>query len=167
MTLIEEETLVRPDEALQEETVFLKDLIGQAKHLHARSIISIQRQDESSTVATVTLPEAVVDILFRVAENLSKGRTIALMAFNSRLSTHQAARFLGVSRPYLVKLLESGEIGYTKVGTHRRIKFEDLTQFKETRDAKRRAALDEMTRTLQEEGVDYMGEDFSIEDTKK
>jgi excisionase family DNA binding protein len=167
MTLIEEETLVRPDETLQEETGFLKDIIGQARHLHAHSIISIQRQEKPSAVATVTLPEAVVDILFRVAENLSKGRTVALMAFNSRLSTHQAARFLGVSRPHLIKLLESGEIGYTKVGTHRRIKFEDLAQFKENRDTKRRAALDGMTQKLQEEGVDYMGEDFSIDDTKR
>jgi excisionase family DNA binding protein len=167
MTLIEEETLVRPDETLQAETSFLKDVIGQARHFHAQSIISVQRPEKPSAVATVTLPEAIVDLLFRVAENLSKGRTVALMAFNSRLSTHQAARFLGMSRPHLIKLLEKGEIDYTKVGTHRRIKFEDLVKFKESRDAKRRAALDDMTRTLQEEGVDYMGENFSVDDTKK
>jgi len=166
MTLVEEETLVRPDEELKEETGVLKDLIGQAKNLHAQSIISIQRQHKASAVATVTLPEAIVDILFHVAENLSKGRAVALVAFDSQLSTQQAARFLGVSRPHLVKLLERGEIDYTKVGAHRRIKFEDVVRFKENRDAKRRAALEEMTRKLQEEGVDYMGEDFSVEDTK-
>ena len=57
------------------------------------------------------------------------------------MTTQQAADFLNVSRPYLIKLLEQGEIPYIKVGSHRRIPFPDLMKYKEQRDMKRSQLL--------------------------
>ncbi len=37
---------------------------------------------------------------------------------------------LGCSRPHIVKLLESGKIKFTKVGKHRRIRYEDIVIYK-------------------------------------
>jgi excisionase family DNA binding protein len=68
------------------------------------------------------------------------------------MTTQQAADFLNVSRPYLIKLLEQGEIPYIKVGSHRRIRFEDLMEYKQQRNSKRREGLKELTEFLQDEG---------------
>lgn len=57
------------------------------------------------------------------------------------MTTQQAADFLNVSRPYLIKLLEQGEIPYIKVGSHQRIPFTDLMKYKEQRDMKRSQLL--------------------------
>jgi excisionase family DNA binding protein len=65
----------------------------------------------------------------------------------------EAADILHVSRPFLVKLLEEGQIPYFRTGTHRRIHFQDVMAYKVRRDAERREALDELTRLGQEMGL--------------
>ncbi len=65
----------------------------------------------------------------------------------------EAAELLNVSRPFLVKLLEQGAMPYTMVGTHRRIRFEDLTAYKEQRDNQRRESLKRLTQLSEEMGL--------------
>ncbi len=67
----------------------------------------------------------------------------------------QAAGLLGVSRPYLVRLLEEGKIPFRKVGTHRRVRAVDAMQFKAKRRGETRQLLDELTRGAQELGMGY------------
>lgn len=55
-----------------------------------------------------------------------------------------------MSCPYLVKLLEQGDIPFTEVGTHRRIRFSDLLDYKRQRDTQRRSSLAELTQLSQE-----------------
>ena len=62
----------------------------------------------------------------------------------------QAADFLNVSRPYLIGLLEAGEIPYCMAGAHRRIRFEDLREYRRRDDLKRRQAADELTQLSEE-----------------
>lgn len=75
------------------------------------------------------------------------------MPESSELTTQQAAEFLNVSRPYLVKLVESGEIPFRLVGTHHRIRFRDLEEYKNRDDLKRRQAADELTQLTQDLGL--------------
>ena len=70
------------------------------------------------------------------------------------LTTQQAADMLNVSRPFLVKLLEEGKMPFTKTGTHRRVLFTDLMEYKQRRNAKRRETLAVITQLGQEMG-DY------------
>lgn len=102
----------------------------------------------------VELPETVLRLLRRMIPHLMRGDALSLVPVHAELTTQQAADILNVSRPFLIGLLEQGEIPYTKTGKHRRIKFRDLMRYKEIRDANRHEALDRLTRLSQEFGLD-------------
>jgi excisionase family DNA binding protein len=93
----------------------------------------------------VPLPEEVYRILVNVVEALREGKVITVVPQTQRLTTQEAADFLGVSRPTLVKLLDQGKIPYEQPGRHRRILFTDMLRYAEQRRAERTAALDRMT----------------------
>ena len=100
----------------------------------------------------VDLPETVYNILKDVVRYMAAGRAITLVPQKEQLTTQLAADMLGFSRPHLIKLLESGEIPYMKVGQHRRLMLKDVLAFQRRRDKARRAALDELAREAYEDG---------------
>ena len=57
------------------------------------------------------------------------------------MTKQQAADLFNVSRPYLVKLLENGEIPFARTGRPRRIRVADLFEFNEMGKAGRSDAL--------------------------
>ena len=104
----------------------------------------------------VQLPRKVAKLLIDVLEPLSKGEDVKVVtSSNEELTTQGAANYLHVSRPYLIGLLDRGEIPHRKVGKHRRIPFEDLKKYKEGTDEKRMETLAELTRQAQELGMGY------------
>ncbi len=108
------------------------------------------------------LPEEIYRVLVKVVEALREGKAITVVPQTQRLTTQEAADFLGVSRPTLVKLLEEGKIPYDQPGRHRRILFSELLRYVEQRRQERRAALDKMTEDASEAGL-YSGrrEDYA------
>ena len=62
----------------------------------------------------------------------------------------EAADLLGVSRPTVVKLLESGEIPFEQPGRHRRVRLADVLAYRERASVERRAALDQMVEIADE-----------------
>jgi excisionase family DNA binding protein len=84
---------------------------------------------------------------------MRRKEVVFLMHENETFTTQAAANFLGVSRQYLVRLLESGALPFHLAGTHRRVFFRDLLQYRQQRSQKRRATLDAMTSDLVEAGV--------------
>jgi excisionase family DNA binding protein len=99
------------------------------------------------------LPEPIHTALRQIIPYLLRGDAVSLVPVQQQLTTQQAADFLNMSRPYLVKLLREGVIPYTMVGSHRRVYFRDLLAYKRNRDAERRKAIDEMTALAEELGV--------------
>jgi excisionase family DNA binding protein len=90
------------------------------------------------------IPEALRDLLLRGVSELRRGNRVSLLSFGRLLTTQQAAELLGMSRPFLVKLLERGDIPYEMVGTHRRIVLEDVLRYRRERSGRRRLALREL-----------------------
>lgn len=101
----------------------------------------------------IELPGTVVALLRQLVHDLAQDRAVSVVATGKELTTQEAADILNVSRPYLIKLLEQGEIPFAMVGTHRRILVSDLLAYKRRRDAARRQALVELTQLSQEWGL--------------
>lgn len=98
----------------------------------------------------LAISPAVVDLLLNLLGLISANQMITLVPTGSLLTTQKAADLLNISRPHLVKLLKENEISYVNVGTHRKIKFEDLMAYKDRRDKDQLKALDDIIEIGQE-----------------
>ena len=78
----------------------------------------------------IKIPLSALKLLGDVLKAMAEGKLISIVPLASELTTQAAAEMLGCSRPHIVKLLEEGKIPFTKVGKHRRIKFEDVVRYK-------------------------------------
>ncbi|MEZ5508162.1 MAG: excisionase family DNA-binding protein [Gammaproteobacteria bacterium] len=103
----------------------------------------------------LVLPEPALQILVNVLSEISKGNAISLIPHHQELSTQEAANLLNVSRPFLVGLLEKGDIPFRKVGAHRRVLLGDLLGYKESTDHQRVQALDDLAALSQEDEMGY------------
>lgn len=103
----------------------------------------------------MVLPGHVLQLLLDVLSEISKGNAISLIPYHQEVSTQEAANLLNVSRPYLVGLLEQGDIPFRKVGAHRRVLLEDVMNYKERIDRQRSQTLDELAALSQQEGMGY------------
>lgn len=77
----------------------------------------------------VPLPASAVAMFHAVLEAMANRTPISLIPHDAELSTQQAADFLNVSRPFLIRQLEGGVIAYRNVGAHRRVRFSDLVTY--------------------------------------
>ena len=110
-------------------------------------------QGELAGDDAMVVPREAAVLLAKVLGFLASGEGVNVMPDSAELTTQQAAEILNVSRPHLVKLLESGQIPFRLVGTHRRIKFRDLREYNSRNDLERRRAADELTQLTQELGL--------------
>jgi len=109
----------------------------------------------------IQFPEPLFHHLTQIVRAMLKGQSVSIVSENEVLTTQAAANYLGVSRPYLVKLLEAEEIPFRYVGSHRRVCMSDLRTYEKLRDGKRRKTLDALTKKVQEAGYydsDYAGD---------
>ncbi|PJE98241.1 DNA-binding protein [Streptomyces carminius] len=108
---------------------------------------------EGEEAGPLTLPREAVELLATMLAHLAAGRSVSIVPQNAELTTQQAADLLNVSRPFLIGLLQAGEIEYRKVGKHRRIPAASLLEYKRRDDERRRQAAEELTELGQEMGL--------------
>lgn len=104
---------------------------------------------------SVALPPTALRLIGQLLGAMSEGRPITLMPAKQEFSTVEAANFLNVSRPFVIKEIEQGRLPYRKVGSHRRVAFEDLVAYAREMRKRQDAALERIADNARELGLDY------------
>lgn len=115
--------------------------------------LRIQRDDESEEA--IAIPVSAFRLLGDILTEMAKGNAVTMIPVHAELTTQQAADLLNVSRPFLIEQLEKRRLPFRKVGSHRRILFQDLMAHKREIDRNRRKALEELAAQAQELGMGY------------
>lgn len=150
MTTLRNEQLIAPPESQAETELarnssrLLAACIGHGPTARLRVI------DDKETIE---VPVAALRMLVDILANMAAGNAVSLVPIHAELTTQQAADFLNVSRPYLIGVLDRGELAHHKVGTHRRIYFRDLREYKRVSHEKALQSLAAMTAEAQELGL--------------
>lgn len=101
----------------------------------------------------VQLPPPALVALAEVLDILAEGEGVTVLPARAELTTQQAANALNVSRPYLIGLLDAGQIEYRTVGRHRRIRAASLARYLDEDDRRRKAAADALASEAHELGM--------------
>ncbi|WP_414566380.1 MULTISPECIES: helix-turn-helix domain-containing protein [unclassified Anabaena] len=110
---------------------------------------------DEGTSKTIKIPASALHLLVDILTQMAKGNAVTLIPVKKELTTQESADILNVSRPYLVDLLESGKIPFRKVGTRRRVRYQDVIDYKNQIDAQRMQILKELAAQAQELNMEY------------
>jgi excisionase family DNA binding protein len=120
-------------------------------------LLSLAQSDhpclKGSDGTELPLPEPIYQLLVKVIQNMRSGRSMVIVPEDEAFTTQAAANFLGMSRQFFITLLESGEIAFHRVGSHRRVSFKDLRDYAAKRDAERGDRLGKLFRKVKEAGL--------------
>ena len=105
------------------------------------------------TQEKIKVPMSALKLLAQILKEIGKGNPVAIVPQAAEMTTTAAADILGCSRPHIIKLLNDGKIPFTKIGRHRRIKFEDVAEFKKQAKAEQKALLIELMKGDEEAGL--------------
>lgn len=142
---------VQPDESDISTAVEVLPHVKDYLSSHTDSVIRLVVADDPQEMLTV--PRGAVELLARILAHMAAGQGVSVVPAHAELTTQQAADLLNVSRPFLIGLLEAGEIDYRRVGKHRRIRARSLMDYMAHDDHQRREAADELTQLGQEMGL--------------
>jgi excisionase family DNA binding protein len=121
------------------------------------SLKSLSKKDtteiEIEETAKIIVPTMALQLLSRILKDLGEGRPVQIVPIAAEMTTQAAAEMLGCSRPHVVKLLEQGKIPFTKIGKHRRVRYEDVMKYRQAMKEAQRQLLKDMMRDDEEAGL--------------
>jgi excisionase family DNA binding protein len=134
-------------------SVALQHLLGKDEQPLQQTTLRVSIEQPDGQKAEVVLPGVTVALLSKILRELGHGKNVVVLTTDTEVTTQQAADFLKVSRPYVVKLLEEGKIPYRLVGPRLRVLLGDLLRYKEQEEAERHRGLDELVAEAQKPGM--------------
>lgn len=134
-------------------------MAGEASRILAaltiRNEVHIELKDDKNQSMPMILPSSIVRMMQHILTEMAHGNAVTVMPINAEMTTQEAAEFLNVSRPFVVKQMDAGILPHHKVGTHRRISVQDLLEYKRNIDQNRNQDLAELTSEAQRLGLGY------------
>lgn len=115
----------------------------------------IQIFDAQNEAHQIELPTSALRLLVDILSELADGNAVKVVPVHAELTTQEAADLLNVSRPHLIKLLETGELRHHKTGKHRRVRFDELMRYKARRVEASERAMAELAKQAQELQMGY------------
>ncbi len=112
--------------------------------------LRICTENEADEEETVSIPVSAFRLLNDILTEMAQGNAVTIIPIHAELTTQQAADILNVSRPFLIEQLEKNVIPHRKVGTHRRVLFQDLMDYKKQMDRQRLETLEKLAQTVAE-----------------
>jgi excisionase family DNA binding protein len=109
---------------------------------------------EGESAEPITLPASIFALVVDLLSKLGNGNAVTIVPVEAELTTQQAADYLNVSRPHLIKLLERGSLPFRMVGTHRKVLARDIINYRSKVDGARYEALRAMTTADADFGID-------------
>ena len=141
-------------ETVREAQAALRQLAAIASPNQTDETVRVHVEGERADQA-VALPRQAFELFLELLGQLANGNAVTIVPVQAELTTQQAADLLNVSRPFLVGLLERGEIPFRRVGTHRRISAADLFAYRRREEERRGQVLAELTAEAQRLKLGY------------
>jgi excisionase family DNA binding protein len=140
-----------------------KRALARTTYLRIQKLMSASTSDTKTEISLklrkgnqeLEISEKAVNLLTDLLKEAVGSVTLGKMESQKYISTQQAAEFLQVSRPYVVKLIEEGKLPHKKVGTHRRLLLEDVEKYKAKIEKKRKKQLDFLAKQAQDLNLGY------------
>ena len=120
----------------------------------AEQTLSLLVTAPENKMMTIELPKSAASLLIEILKQMAEGNAVSLLPVEPEITTQQAADLLCVSRPYLVGMIEKGELPARMVGNQRRLPLKDVLVYRRENQAKRKQALDELSAYDQELGLE-------------
>lgn len=147
--------LLSPEEAEQAKTA-QRCIMAALDHSRAYRIAVLDESGQpADDMPSIAVPPRVLRLFADLLGRMSQRQPVALVTYKYELSTQEAAMVLNVSRPFVVKEVEAGKIPFRKVGTHRRILFEDLMAYQAKSRQNSELALAELAQEAQDLNLGY------------
>ncbi len=150
-----------PELGLNQEYKKLSTALEISKQLKQPGVVAYLKGPDDFDIP---IPEAVFNILVKVVDAMQTGQGVSVVPMETKLTTQQAADFLGVSRPTFIKLASTYESRLELIGRHRRIALQDLIELQEKIRAKRETSLLEIIQD--NESTDLYSRDVELIPTK-
>lgn len=133
--------------------IALMQFLEQNKQFLRHASLHIQGERVSVENSEILLPNSTLSLLSKILHEMGNGKNVQILATDAEMTTQEAANFLNVSRPYLVKLLEQRRIPFRLVGSRRRVLLADILHYRELEEADRNRGLDELVSEAQKLGM--------------
>ena len=153
------QTILEPSLPSEAEAILAKETSRVlATRLREDEPLRLRISDDPSPEGTFNLPASALRLLVRILDEMARGNAVTLIPVHAELTTQEAADMLNISRPSLIQLLDEGkiefrQIEFRRVGTHRRVRFEALMEYKRQVDTERRKVLKQLAAYDQELGI--------------
>jgi len=129
--------------------------LDHSKAEHIEIIVDVAGEDGVHTAPTLKLPPRALRFFAEVLRTMARQEPLVMVPQKHELTTQEAASFLNVSRPFVVKEIEAGRIPHRKVNRHRRIEMADLRAYQAAQQEASKKSLDELAKLSQDAGMEF------------